>query len=428
MPYKNIYFIGIGGIGMSALARYFKHHGVIVSGSDSANSALISDLQKEGIEIFSSQVSKNIKDDIDAVVYTVAVPDSNPELIEARRRNLPIFTYAQMLGKISENSFTIAVSGTHGKTTTTAMIGDVFKNSGKNPNIIVGSLLAESHSNFVPGDKKEENTFVVEACEYARSFLNLHPNILVITNIEEDHLDYYKDLKEIQETFVELADKVPDDGFIVCNKNLPNLDIIVEKYPEKIIDYSEFLKEVPEMNVFGNHNIQNAAAALGVSFAMNFDIKKSKDALANFKGTWRRLEFKKELQNGALLYDDYGHHPAEIEATLNALKNKYPDKKIMTIFQPHLYSRTKIFLEDFSRILAEKSDFSIIYPIYAAREIDDKTISSEKLVDKINSKRGVAEFINNYSEIAKKISTLNQDYIVLILGAGDLYTIADDLI
>ncbi len=424
MEYENIYFIGIGGIGMSALARYFHTAGSVVSGSDLNETELIVNLKEEGINVNLNQEARNLGEKIDCVVYTVAIPPDNPELLEAQRRGLPLFTYAEMLGQISKDSFTIAVAGTHGKTTTTAMIGEVFRSSQRKPNLIVGSLLAESHSNFVPGEEEDAKIFIVEACEYARSFLNLHPNILVITNIEEDHLDYYKDLAEIQEAFLEMASKVPEDGYIVCHKNLPNLLPIVEKFPEKILDYSEFVSEVPVMKVFGEHNILNAEASLGVAKIFNLEPEKSRAGLKNFKGTWRRLEFKKELQNGALLYDDYGHHPAEISATLNALRGKYPDKKILTVFQPHLYSRTKIFLEDFSKVLAEKSDFSLIYPIFAAREKDDGSISSEILTNEICLKGGRAEFVKDFSEVVEKISELNQDWIVLLLGAGDLYKIS----
>lgn len=424
--YKRIYFIGVGGIGMSALARYFIHQGAEVFGSDLSKSDLINDLQKEGLKFFEKQESRNINQNFDCVIYTAAIPDDHPELLEAKSLGLPTFTYAEMLGQVSADSFTIAISGTHGKTTTTAMVGHILSALGKKPNVIVGSLLAENHSNFVPGSTNGKKIFVVEACEYKRSFLNLKPNILVITNLEEDHLDYYKDLKDIQSAFRDLVEKVAEDGFIVCDSNLDNLKPVIKGFEEKVIDYSAFLKDVPEaMPVFGNHNVKNAAAGLAVAKALKISLKKSSDSLLSFRGTWRRLEFKKELRSGASVYDDYGHHPTEIGVTLQALSEKFPDKRIAAIFQPHLFSRTKQFLKDFAKIFANNSDYTILYPIYPAREKDDGSISSEMLADEIRLLGGQVDFIDSYSEISLKISSLDKNWVIVVLGAGDLYQIVD---
>jgi UDP-N-acetylmuramate--alanine ligase len=425
LPYKKIYFIGIGGIGMSALARYFHFHKVSVMGSDLGLSDICVALQKEGMTIYGAQATEHIPDDVDCIVYTLAIPKNNPEFVRAKEMGVPMFTYAEMLGKISENSFTVAISGTHGKTTTTGMIASTLKAAGKNPNVIVGSLLVEGHSNFVPGT---DNMFVVEACEYKRSFLNLHPNIVVITNIEEDHLDYYKDLADIQSAFIELCEKLPADGKIVCNASAPNLAPIVAKFPDKIVDYADFVSKVPELMVFGAHNIQNGAATLAVAQTLSLGMKLASVGLAEFRGTWRRLEFKKQLEHGALLYDDYGHHPTEISVTLDALRGKFADKKIFVVFQPHLYSRTKSFFNEFAEVFARKADRVILTPIYAAREIDDGSISSLMLAEKINEMGGHTEHLLNTQDLIAKVGQLDESWVVLLLGAGEAYLFADILI
>jgi UDP-N-acetylmuramate--alanine ligase len=429
IDFKKIHFIGIGGIGMSALARLFKSRGLQVSGSDISRSEITDALEKEGIKIFLSQVAENISDDIDCVIYTIAVKGDNPEFVEVKKRDLPIFTYAEMLGKVSADYYTIAISGTHGKTTTTAMTTKIFQDLNLKPNAIVGSLLSESKSNFVSG---ESNYFIVEACEYGRSFHNLSPKILVITNLEEDHLDYYADLAEIQEAFKEMVQKVPADGFIICDPEDENLKTVIDEAKGQIINYKKYVEELPHLFVPGGHNRQNAAAALAVIEAVKnieteIDINAAKESLKSFKGTWRRLEFKGETINGALVYDDYAHHPSEIKSSLLALKEKYSDKKILVIFQPHLYSRTKSFLEGFAEVLRQFCDRVIVLPIYAAREKSDGTIDSMMLVEKIYEDK--AEHADNFFE-ATKLSLdkmINTEWVIVTVGAGDVSRISNML-
>jgi UDP-N-acetylmuramate--alanine ligase len=430
--FKKIYFIGIGGIGMSALARLFKNRGLEVSGSDMSRSEITDSLSQENIKIFLSQNSENLANDIDCVIYTIAIKEDNPELVEAQKRGLSIFTYAEMLGKVSSDYYTIAISGTHGKTTTTAMTTKIFQDLNLKPNAIVGSLLSESKSNFVSG---ESNYFIVEACEYGRSFHNLSPKILVITNLEEDHLDYYADLAEIQEAFKEMVQKVPADGFIICDPEDENLKSVIGEAKGQIINYKKYVEELPHLFVPGFHNRQNAAAAFAVVESVKnsnknseeIDINTAKESLKSFKGTWRRLEFKGETINGALVYDDYAHHPSEIKSSLLALKEKYSDKKILVIFQPHLYSRTKSFLEGFAKVLRQFSDRVIVLPIYAAREKSDGTIDSMMLVEKIYEDK--AEHADNFFE-ATKLSldkNINTDWIIMTVGAGDVSRISNML-
>lgn len=463
--------IGIGGIGMSALARYFKSKGVSVTGSDhNMDSNTVKGLLEEGIEVIDQKkidnynVLKSIYN-TDCIIYTLAIPPENLELKVAQAHELPIFTYAEMLGQISEDCFTIAVAGTHGKTTTTAMVAEIAKNLNLEANTIVGSFLYDSpgsgdksgsqkspsnnsdHSgnkiltNFVSGDS---NLFVVEACEYKRSFLNLKPNILIITNLEADHLDYYKDLDDIKQAFFDLATKIPDDGKIICNVNDKNLKEICESFREKIVDYSKIIAEIPSLKVFGDYNRENAAAAIcAISSYLNNKINEVNNihnyenaekfnfphddvvnAVKTFKGTWRRMEFKGTTKNGTLVYDDYAHHPTEIMATVSAFKENFSDKKIAVIFGPHLHSRTKMFFDEFVNALS-LADHSVVYPIFKARKEEDFGISAELLMEKINATGGNATFSDSFNEIATMIEELDSEWVVILLGAGEVYKIAE---
>jgi len=334
---------------MSAIARMLRGQGVEISGSDMSESDVTRGLQNIGVVVNFEQLAENLGDEdgenlIDCIVYTTAIGDDNPEFLEAKKRGLPIYKYAEMLGQLSAGMNTVAVSGTHGKTTTTAMISKSFSGTELEPHTIVGSLLPEFKSNYIKGGSLERggNILITEACEYKRSFLNLSPSHVVITNLDEDHLDYYRDLSDIQDAFISLCEKLPEDGKIICDPSLPNLEPIVEKFGDKIIDYKKFLEDVPEMKVIGEHNRLNAAAALAaVSLFVN-EISGAKNSLREFKGTWRRLENRGKNENGAVLYDDYAHHPDEIFAGISALSEAFPDKKLCIFFQPHLYSRTKI--------------------------------------------------------------------------------------
>jgi len=345
----------------------------------------------------------------------------NDELEEARLRELPMFTYAQMLGEVSKHTYTIAVAGTHGKTSTTAMVADVFLKNKKSPYVIVGSLLAQTGSNYIHG---EEETFIVEACEYKRSFLNLAPHILLITNIEEDHLDYYKDLDDIHDAFRTLVQKVPADGFVICNTEDPKVIPVLEGCAAQIIDYKKYISEIPELTVLGDHNILNASLVLALSDVMKFDTELSEQALGDFKGTWRRLEFKKDF--GALkMYDDYAHHPTEIRAGIFAFKKRFPDLPLTVIFQPHLYSRTKEHFAEFVEVLS-LADQVVLLPIYAAREHNDDSISSQMLVEALIPFGVDVTYCEDF-ECAQKYIEERKDKkgIMVTVGAGDVWKVGE---
>lgn len=410
---KSYHFIGVGGIGVSAIARMMQMRGKKVSGSDNSQSEITDDLKNLGIEIKIGQQAENIPADTEVVVYTVAIPEDNPEMQEARTReqngkNICI-SYPQFLGELSKNMFTIAVSGTHGKTTTTAMIGHIMEKARLDPTIIVGSkMLGEDgkYSNFHAG---KSQYLVVEACEYKRSFLNLHPSILVITNIEADHLDYYKDLEDIKSAFQEIEAKVPKDGFVIKESEYKNV----------IADFS--------LLVPGKHNILNAQAAIKTVEKLGISNEKAKEFLKDFKGTWRRQEYKGE-KNGNVYYDDYAHHPTEIRATLGALKEKHPNKKLVAVFEPHQQSRTKLMFNDFVGSL-QIADQAFIAPIFITREIDDGKTTNQSLAETIN-KHIPTKAVDNVGELKKELETIiaHQKLCVVLMGAGNIYKWTEQLL
>jgi UDP-N-acetylmuramate--alanine ligase len=409
---KKVYFIGIGGIGMSAVARMlalrsFSEGGLVeVLGSDRSESLVTDELEKLGVKVFYKQEAENITPDIDLVIYTIAMTDDSPELVKARELGIACKTYPEMLGLISADKYTIAIAGTHGKTTTTAMIAEMMIAAGLDPTVIVGSLL-KSGTNFIAGKSKY---FVVEACEYRRSFLNLHPTLAVVTNIDADHLDYYKDLDDIKSAFSQ---------FLSQSEN-------------KIVDYQKYLAKAPELLVPGEHNRQNAAVALAVADFLQIDEEVAKKALSKFSGTWRRFEYKGETKEGALIYDDYAHHPTEIKASIlgarEFMKKQGLAGKLIIAFQPHLYSRTKLLKDDFAEALAG-ADQVILLPIYAAREPVDPDINSDILASLIRLKGGVVDIVPNPQEASKMaLEQAGKGDLLITMGAGDISQLAPNLL
>jgi UDP-N-acetylmuramate--alanine ligase len=413
----KIHFIGIGGIGISALARKYLAEGKTVSGSDRSESPITKELSTLGVEIKIGHAAANIPADCDLIIYTIAIEPDNPELLEAKQRGIKLLTYPQALGLLSAEKYTIAISGTHGKTTTTAMIAKIMIDAGLDPTVIVGSLMKEngyltSVTNFIAGKSKY---LVVEACEYRRSFLNLSPKILVITNIDNDHLDYYQDLDDIKSAFAEFAAKLPADGVLITEK-----------------EYSQITRPI-KLQIPGEHNQKNAQAALAVAQALRIEPIAARRSLAEFAGTWRRFEFKGKTKEGALVYDDYAHHPTEIKATLAGAREMFPERRIIVIFQPHLYSRTKLLSADFAAAFCN-ADEVILLPIYAAREPFDSTVSSEMLAEAI-TKQGtkaitLPDFISvqNYLSTLTPTEALSERELVIIMGAGDIFELAPTLV
>ena len=468
---SSIHFIGIGGIGISAIARMFlrqaqnKFSLVEVRGSDEAESDVTEELRKLGARVFIGQKARNVPAECDLVIYTIAVTPDNPEFAEAKRRGIHMMSYPEALGEIARGKFTIAVSGTHGKTTTTAMIAKIMIEAGLDPTVVIGSFLTRSdlvqqgrtllyrgkgRTNFIAG---EGRYLVAEACEYRRSFLHLSPKILVITNIDADHLDYYNDLDDIESGFRELAAKVPEDGAVICDFSDTRAKRVASTGKGRVIDFGKFLTKVPKLLVPGVHNKKDAAAALAVAELLGVGLASAGKSLGGFSGAARRFEFRGRANNGALVYDDYGHHPTEIEAILQGARELFPlnkggavvpeggvvssrkggasgglSPKIVVVFQPHLYSRTKQHLHGFITVLKEANSV-IVLPIYPAREEDPGDISSQMLADGVRKSGGDAHMAATLAEAAKlALKFSSRGDIIITLGAGETNKVADILV
>jgi UDP-N-acetylmuramate--alanine ligase len=420
---KKVHFIGIGGIGMSALARLFLAEGKTVSGSDRVPSDITHALEAEGVTFFPEQKDGNISDDIDLVVYTEAMPLDHEELVRARELGISTINYFDALGMVANEYYLIAVAGSHGKTTTTAMIIDILEHAGLDPSGVVGSLRASTKSNYRAGKSKY---FVVEACEYRRDFLSLTPDVLVITNVEHEHVDYYKDLGAVQQAFHEFALQVREGGVIIVNFGGENIAPILEGVHAKIVDYGKHFDPQLKLQVPGVHNQMNASAAKAVASIVGVRPLQCKEALEQFAGTWRRFEYKGEV-HGAKVYDDYGHHPTEIKATLLGARELYPDRKLILVFQSHTYSRTHELFNDFVDALS-LADEVYVLPIYAAREENESGVSHTMLAEHVTTKGIPAQAHDSFDTVVAELQqTISVHDVVLVMGAGDVTKVATRL-
>jgi UDP-N-acetylmuramate--alanine ligase len=421
--FSRIHFIGIGGIGMSSLARLCVAEGKKVSGSDRSESELTSALRSEGVIFYPEQVAENITEDIDLVVYTEAMAYDHEELVAARARAIPTLNYFDALGMVANEYYLIAVAGSHGKTTTTAMLADIFEVAGLDPSVVVGSLRAQTNSNYRAGKSKY---FIAEACEYKRDFLSLMPDILVITNIEHEHVDYYQDLVAVQAAFRELAHKVPAEGFIIANLGDERVVPALAGVKATVIDYRKFFAPLRQLTLPGVHNQMNAAAAVAAAAQVGITVATADAALAQFAGTWRRFEYKGEV-NGAKVYDDYGHHPTEVTVTIRGARELYPQKKLTVVFQPHMYSRTHELFTDFVTALT-LADRVILVPIYAAREENESGVTHLKLAEAVREAGGEVSAMETLDAAVEDIrSQVGPDDVVLVMGAGTVTEVATTL-
>ncbi len=420
---NKIHFIGIGGIGMSALARLFLHEGKEVSGSDRAPSEITGALEKEGVAFFGSQSAENITNAIDIVVYTEAMSADQPEMVAAKQLGVPMMNYFDALAMVANEYYLIAVAGTHGKTTTTAMLVDIFEEAELEPTAVVGSLRAKTKSNFRAGKSKY---FIVEACEYRRDFMSLEPDILIITNIEADHLDYYSDLEDIQNAFKELAEKVPEDGVVVADTTNVNIVPVVTGLKSKVIDYKQAINLQLSMKQPGLHNRMNAAAAKAAASECDIEESVINQALSDFRGTWRRFEYKGEL-NGAPVYDDYAHHPTAIEATIAGAREMYPDKKVVVVFQPHLYSRTEELFDGFVTSLS-KADRVVLTHVYDARNTGKSGVTGDKLAEAVKEMNPDTQYFEDFADVVTELkNSITTEDMLIIMGAGDVTKVTSGL-
>ena len=421
---KVVYFVGIGGIGMSALAQLYCTQGMRVSGSDRSASVVTKLLTEKGAEVHIGHDARQVPHDCTLLVYSDAVPEDNEERIRARELGARELSYFEALGEATKEGVSIVVSGTHGKTTTTAMLAKVLIENGKNPTVIAGSILSEYGSNFVAG---KHDLFVIEGCEYRRHFLELHPDVLVINNIELDHTDYFTDLDDMKSAFRELIARMPEKGVIVANTADQHVSEVVGGAAQAV--ESTVGVAIPELLARGEYNQDNARAAKAAASTAFPDLTESAvDAsLATFSGTWRRFEFKGETESGAMVFDDYAHHPTAVAKVLSMLRKEYVDKKHVVVFHPHLYSRTKEFFNEFVDALAEAEEV-ILLPIFAAREAHDPTVSSEVLVEAINYKGGNARYCKDFTDAEMYLQEKEADTLILTMGAGDVYLLGEQLL
>lgn len=420
----RIHFIGIGGIGMSSLAQHLVAEKKQVSGSDRSLSNITELLTGLGVTVYPEQVAENITDDIELVVYTEAMPADHPELVAARAAGIPTLNYFDTLALAVNPYYLIAVAGTHGKTTTTAMLTDVFEAAGLDPTAVIGSLRAVTGTNYRAGKSKYA---IVEACEYKDDFLSLQPEILVITNLEHEHVDHYATLADVQASFRKLIDQVAEDGVIVTNPADPNIAPILEGVTKTVVDYTSYLDLQRPMRQPGLHTRMNAAAALAVAATEKVDSETAGTALSEFRGTWRRFEYKGEVA-GAPVYDDYAHHPTEVKATIAATRELYPDRRLITVFKPHTYSRTAEFFDQFAKSFAGV-DEALFLPIYAAREENTWGVTSRELAVKTLESVPHTQYFETHDAVQEYIREhATADTVVVVMGAGDVTTVASALV
>lgn len=448
----KVYFIGIGGISMSGFAELLHDNGFDVYGSDMKESKITDHLSSLGIHIIYEQKAENITDDIDFVVYTAAIHPDNPEYAASRSLGLPMMERAEMVGQVMKNyPNAIAVSGTHGKTTTTSMLTHIFLAAKKDPTISVGGILDAIHGNIRIG---HSDNFITEACEYTNSFLKFHPTAGIILNVDADHLDFFKDIDDIRASFHKFARLLPENGLLVINSDIDKKDEILSDLVCKVItfglnpssDYSaddiafddhghgsftlvRYGKKTDirvQLKVIGKHNIANALSAIALSEYYEIPTDAILEGLAAFHGTERRFELKGSF-NGVTVVDDYAHHPTEIEATLTAAA-KYPHNHLWCVFQPHTYSRTRALLPEFAKALSHAENV-VLADIYAAREKDPGDISSRTLQAELKKLGCNAHYFPSFDEIEKYLSEKCIDGDLLItMGAGDVVNIGEDLV
>jgi len=463
---KRFHFIGAGGIGMSGLAKVLLANEAIVSGSDQVGSEATEKLRKLGADIRIGHGAANIGDGIDAVVISAAVREDNPELQKARSSGLKVYKYAEMLGELMNRYDGIAVSGTHGKSTTSGWLAFVLSQAGLGPNFIVGADVTQLGSNSGTGSS---SFFVAEACEYDRSFLNLRPKLAAILNIEQDHLDYYKDTNDIIDAFADFAKGVRRGGMLLVNGQDPNVAEMLSRLGEGFgyqtfgvegdfafadksaaadkfdfcaknlalkdgcYGFDVFQKGYPlgraRLSLPGVHNVFNALAVIALGIGAGLEAKQVLEILPQFTGVDRRLMLKAQI-GGVTVLDDYAHHPTEIRASLAAIRQRYNPKRLWCVFQPHQYSRTRFLLDDFAKSF-NFADVTIVPEIYFVRdsELSKELVNAQKLVDRICEAGSKARFIDGFGAICEYLkANVKRGELVVTMGAGDIWKVADEYI
>ena len=434
---KQVYLIGIGGIGMSGLARYFYQKGFLVSGYDKTSTPLTQALEQEGIAVSYQDDSSLIpsqfqqKNAETLIIYTPAIPKDSVVFNHFKNAGFDIYKRSQVLGILSKDAFTVAVAGTHGKTTTSTLIAHLLQVGGMDCSAFLGGISTNYNTNLLIG---ESNVMVVEADEYDRSFLTLHPNIAVVTSMDADHLDIYGAEEHLHESFKLFTNQIKESGKLIYKEGLPlgkgttygistsaqakalNIRIANRKFYFDFDNEFIYLRNL-ELGLPGQHNIENAVAAIEVALALDINPDLIREGLASFKGVKRRFEYLVQTQNHVYI-DDYAHHPEELKACFKAVRSLYPDKKMTVIFQPHLFSRTRDFLDNFAEILGTADDL-LLMEIYPARELPIAGVTSSALAEKI---KGTNITVCNHQSALSLIKN-KQPELLLTVGAGDIDTL-----
>ncbi len=444
---EKVYLAGIGGIGLSGIAYYFLSQGKTVEGSDTTKSEVTKRLEDKGVFIHYKQKADNLNNSFSLFVYTSALPADHPELVAAQSLNIPCLSYFQFLGFLSKHYKTIAVTGTNGKTTTTALLGLILEKAGLDPTVIVGSLVPNWKSNFRLG---KSDILVVEACEWQAHMLELSPQTIILTNVAEDHLDFYKDLEDIQKHFQMFVDKLPVDGVFIQNKDDYNSQVV--KYSGKTLTFGQDKRadyvfqdlEIKNgqqifdvvhqeqknnfiLNIPGLYNVYNAIAALVAADILGANQHQIWNALHDFASTWRRFE-KVGLYKSNIVISDYAHHPDAVQGLLKAAHDFYPHKKIIAIFQPHHHNRTLTLLDEFAKsfILADQVIISEIYRVQGREDKEYEQVNSQDLLNKMNHPQKY--YAANLDEVKNVLRDLNpMDAVLLFIGAGDIDNLAREI-
>jgi UDP-N-acetylmuramate--alanine ligase len=449
---RRIHMIGIGGCGMRAMARVLLDEGAVVSGSDRAAGGAIDRLIDAGADLSIGQRGENIPAECDAVVHSAAIHPDNPELVAARQRGCEVLKYSQMLGRLMARKTGIAVAGTHGKSTTTAMVAYALKAAGADPSFVVGATVEQLGG---PSGAGEGRHFVAEACEFDRSFLNLNAHLAAVLNVDEDHLDCYRDLDAIIEAFAAFAARLGDDGVLVINGEDRNCQPVIAAARCCVETFSlsgpaTWRGQVTSTNAGmvsmdvlygdrafcridvplpGRHNACNCLAAAALLHHAGLQPPRIAELLGRFSGTYRRMTLKGRLR-GVTVIDDYAHHPTEIQATLRALRDHYQPKRLVCVFQPHQHSRTRFLLGSFARSFANATEV-VVPDIYFVRdsELERQHISSEDLVSQIRLNGGNAIYLRSFEEITDHLrSSLGEGDLVVTMGAGNIWEVSDELV
>ena len=443
-PGRRAHLVGIGGVSMSPLAEVLHKAGMVITGSDMRNSATVEHLRSLGIPVAIGHRAENIQG-AELVIRTAAVHDSNPEIAAAHAQGIPVFERAQAWGSIMRGyKNALCISGTHGKTTTTSMCTHIIMAAQMDPTVMIGGTLPLLGSGYRVG---HGDTIILESCEYCNSFLSFFPTVAVILNIEADHLDFFKDLEDVEHSFRAFADRVPENGLIVANADDANTMHTLEGEARPILTFGleqgdvhaanlTWEKGLPSFDVIyrgeifthvslrvpGEHNVKNALAAAAAAIALAVSPEAVRDGLAAFRGAGRRFEHK-GTYHGAEVYDDYAHHPGELQALLSAART-LGYERIICAFQPHTYTRTKALFDDFVRVLKEP-DVTILAEIFAAREVNDIGISSRDLAEQIPG----SEYCATLPEVTERLKErARPGDLILTVGAGDIFTVGESLV